>query len=291
MKTQFIYLPQDKATRSWGLYVCDAGWQRTSPHEEYSRRQHPDGYCYTWETGRRLSEYQLFYVVSGGGVVEFEPGRPRTLAGGTLLLLTPGEWHRCRPDGETGMGTLWIGFNGKMAHSIVQSAFHSGGRIMRKVDKANDFEAAAMRLVNQMVKSGERRPLSSAGDLISLLGRISEGEYDNQTTPTTTDAIRQAQAAIARRATETIDFGELARAAGMTYDRFRHHFVDTTGLPPLKFQLAERLRMAKNLVSNTDLPMAEIARRTGFSSSAYFTRFFKAATKMSPTRYRGPGRV
>ena len=173
-----------------------------------------------------------------------------------------------------------------MARSLVRSVFHREGSFVLPVAKAREFESAAMRLVNQMLKFGERRPLSSAGDLMSLLGRIAEEDFDSEAVMATSAAIRQAQAAIVRRACETIDFAELAKSVGMTYDRFRHHFAGMTGFSPLQFQLAERMRVAKNLVSNTNLPISDIARHTGFSSAAYFARSFKAATKLSPIGYR-----
>lgn len=286
MSTQFRYFAQDKASMGWGLCVYDVGWQRVSPHDDYPMKQHPDGYYYTWETGRRLSEYQLCFVFSGDGVVEFEPNRPVALSQGNLLLLAPGEWHRCRPDPETGWGTLWIGFGGKMARSIVRRVFHQDGSFVLPVAKANEFESSAMRLVNQMLKFGERRLLSSAGDLMSLLGRIAEEDFDSEAVVTTSGAIREAQSEIIRRACETIDLMELAKSVGMTYDSFRHQFADMTGFSPLQFQLAERMRVAKNLVSNTNLSISDIARRTGFSSAAYFARSFKAATKLSPIGYR-----
>lgn len=286
MSTQFRYFAQDKASMGWGLCVYDVGWQRVSPHDDYPMKQHPDGYYYTWETGRRLSEYQLCFVFSGEGVVEFEPNRPIALSQGKLLLLAPGEWHRCRPDPETGWGTLWIGFGGKMARSIVRRVFHQDGSFVLPVAKANEFESSAMRLVNQMLKFGERRLLSSAGDLMSLLGRIAEEDFDSEAVVTTSGAIREAQSEIIRRACETIDLMELAKSVGMTYDSFRHQFADMTGFSPLQFQLTERMRVAKNLVANTNMPISEIARRTGFSSAAYFARSFKAATKLSPIGYR-----
>ena len=286
MSTQFRYFAQDKASMGWGLCVYDVGWQRVSPHDDYPMKQHPDGYYYTWETGRRLSEYQLCFVFSGDGVVEFEPNRPVALSQGNLLLLAPGEWHRCRPDPETGWGTLWIGFGGKMARSIVRRVFHQDGSFVLPVAKANEFESSAMRLVNQMLKFGERRLLSSAGDLMSLLGRIAEEDFDSEAVVTTSGAIREAQSEIIRRACETIDLMELAKSVGMTYDSFRHQFADMTGFSPLQFQLTERMRVAKNLVANTNMPISEIARRTGFSSAAYFSRSFRAATKLSPVGYR-----
>ena len=286
MSTRFKYFPPDSATKKWGLYLCDVGWQQTSLEEDYPIKRHPDGYYYTWETGRRLAEHQLGLIFSGKGVVEFERGKPIQLTEGTLFLLASGQWHRCRPDDRTGWGTLWIGFNGKMAQPIVRSIFRTEGCAVRQLAKAKEFKYAAMRFIAKVLKDGESRPFSVVGDLIQLLGHLADGEFDADTLPTKADTIRNAQCEIARRYAEVIDFKQLAETFGTSYDAFRHNFVAETGLSPLQFQLSERLRTAENLMANTNLPIQEIALRTGFSSAAYFTRFFKKATGMPPKDYR-----
>ena len=58
------------------------------------------------------------------------------------------------------------------------------------------------------------------------------------------------------------------------------------GMSPLQFQLSERLRIAANLLANSDMPIQTIAEKTGFVSAAYFTRFFRSATQMTPTEFR-----
>lgn len=286
MSTRFKYFPQDKTIQRWGLYICDVGWQQTSLDADYPIRNHPDGYYYTWETGRRLSEYQLCFIFDGQGVVEFERDKPITLLSGTILLLAPDLWHRCKPDPTTGWGTLWIGFNGKMAQNIVRTTFHTQECVTMSLAKAKEFKYAAMRLIAQVLKHGEKPPFSVAGDLMALLGHLAEGHFDTPATETTSSTIRQAQSIISQRYAETIDFIELAQSLGMSYDAFRHNFVANTGLSPLQFQLAEKMRTAKNLVANTNIQISDIARQTGFSSPAYFTRFFNSETKMSPSEYR-----
>lgn len=286
MSTRFKYFPQDKVIKSWGLYICDVGWQQTSLDADYPIRHHPDGYYYTWETGRRLSEYQLCLIFSGKGIVEFEPNKPIALSSGTILLLSPGQWHRCKPDAQTGWGTLWIGFNGKIAQAIVRNVFHTDSCITRSIAKPKEFKYAAMRLIAQVLKDGEKRPFSLTGELIGLLGRLTEGDFDKAPSGSNPSVIRQAQTWIARHCAETIDFRDVAQSVKMSYDAFRHNFVIATGLSPLQFQLEERLRTAKNLVANTNLQMLDIAHRTGFASAAYFTRFFKSETKMPPSEYR-----
>ena len=285
MSTRFKYFPQDKSTSQWGLCLRSVGGQQTSIESEYPIRQHPDGYYYTWETGRRLEENQLGLIFSGKGVVEFERGKPIHLTEGTLFLLAQGQWHRCRPDDRTGWGTLWIGFNGKAAQQIVRSIFHLKNHV-KQLAKAKEFKYAAMRFIARVLKDGENRPFSVVGDLMQLLGHLADGEFDANTSQTTAGTIRNAQCEIAQKCAEVIDFRVLAESLGTSYDAFRHNFAAETGMSPLQYLLSERLRTAQNLVANTDMPIQEIARRTGFSSAAYFTRFFRNATKMSPCEYR-----
>lgn len=219
--------------------------------------------------------------------MEFKRGEPVPLVAGTLLLLAPGCWHRCQPNAQTGWGTLWIGFNGEMASAIVHSIFHTNACVVKPLARAKEFKYTAMRLIAHALKNGESRPFTTIGDLASLLGHLADGDYyDCTPTDTHTDIIRKAQTIISSRHAEPIDFGEMAQSLGLTYDVFRHNFVKSTGLSPLQFQLAERLRTSKNLIANTNLPIMEVARRSGFSSNAYFTRFFKSETKMSPLEYR-----
>ena len=286
MSTRFRYFPPDNTTSQWGLSLRSVGWQQTSLADDYPIKTHPDGYYYTWETGRKLSEYQLCLIFSGSGVVEFERGKPHSLTSGTLLLLSNGKWHRCRPDAKTGWGTLWIGFSGKMVQPMMYSIFHTDDCIIKHLGKPKEFKYAAMRLIARVLKDGEYKPFSSVGDLMQLLGHLADGEFDADISPTRAETMRNAQYEITRRYAEVIDFKALAEELGTSYDAFRHNFVAETGISPLQFQLSERLRMAKNLVVNTNMPILEIAARLGFASAAYFTRVFKDATTRSPIEYR-----
>ena len=185
-----------------------------------------------------------------------------------------------------GWGTLWIGFKGKSASAIVRSIFKADGCTVRPIAKAKDFKYAAMRFIARVFKHGESKPCSTIGELTSLLGRIADGEFDGKAASSGASAIRAAQLEIAKRYAEYIDFKALALSLGLSYDAFRHRFAAETGLSPLQFQLAERLRVAKNLITNSGMPILEIAKSTGFATSAYFARFFSKATSMSPIAYR-----
>jgi len=46
-----------------------------------------------------------------------------------------------------------------------------------------------------------------------------------------------------------------------------------------------KISVAKNLIANSDVKMAEISEQLGFSSAYYFSRVFKAKTGMTPSQY------
>ncbi len=76
--------------------------------------------------------------------------------------------------------------------------------------------------------------------------------------------------------------GESPRLVSTTINReFHHNFQE--------FINGHRLNHAKNLlcdVNHLDLPIIEIAQRSGFNSKATFNRLFKHSEGMSPTEYR-----
>ena len=53
-----------------------------------------------------------------------------------------------------------------------------------------------------------------------------------------------------------------------------------------QFVRSERIRLAKNLLSTTELPVSEIAYRAGFNDYNYFIRVFKSQTGTTPYCFR-----
>ena len=47
-----------------------------------------------------------------------------------------------------------------------------------------------------------------------------------------------------------------------------------------------RIIMAKKLLRETNLSMAEISAQTGYDSPAYFAKIFKKLTSQTPSEYR-----
>lgn len=68
-------------------------------------------------------------------------------------------------------------------------------------------------------------------------------------------------------------------------------FKERLGVSPMRYLSELRLSLAKNLLLSTDLSVADISRRSGFSSANYFVHMFKKKTGLSPTEFRRSGRL
>ena len=79
---------------------------------------------------------------------------------------------------------------------------------------------------------------------------------------------------------------EMARQVNLSPSRFSAIYHELYGISPMEDLLAIRVEKAKSMLVSTGFSVEEIARRCGFKSSQYFSRYFKKRADMSPTRYR-----
>ena len=63
-------------------------------------------------------------------------------------------------------------------------------------------------------------------------------------------------------------------------------FKRITNMNLVEYINSVRLRAAKDMLETTPMKIAEVAEASGFSTTAHFTRMFKAATGLPPQQYR-----
>jgi len=79
---------------------------------------------------------------------------------------------------------------------------------------------------------------------------------------------------------------DLARECGLSVSHFARSFRRSTGLPPHRWLLMERVEHAKGRLKSTDMSLLEIALACGFADQSHFTRVFSRATGLSPAAWR-----
>lgn len=83
-----------------------------------------------------------------------------------------------------------------------------------------------------------------------------------------------------------ISLRELAADCGLSLSHFSRAFRETTGLAPHKWLLRRRVEVAKSLMQDRRLTLAEIALACGFADQSHFTRVFAQCVGVSPGTWR-----
>lgn len=78
----------------------------------------------------------------------------------------------------------------------------------------------------------------------------------------------------------------LAEVSGVSEAHFARSFKQAFGLPPHRYLLTRRMERAMALLRDTDLPITEVAYRTGWESLGTFGRTFRDITGESPRTSR-----
>jgi AraC family transcriptional regulator of adaptative response / DNA-3-methyladenine glycosylase II len=100
---------------------------------------------------------------------------------------------------------------------------------------------------------------------------------------------RLAQAAaslIEDRALDEAGLDAVAARLGITDRHLRRAFGAEFGVSPVEFAQTQRLLLAKRLLTDTALPVTEVAYASGFGSLRRFNALFKQRYRLQPTRLR-----
>ena len=282
------YCPIGAPQRKFGVYLTGAGHEFTKPGEPYPHDYHSSDYYFTWAKGRRLAdwEYQLLYILAGRGIVEFKRGKPISVSAGTLIILHPGEWHRYRPDADTGWEEAYIGIGGSLLDRITGAPFFTTTPTLVALPPNGWFDRELLSLVEEVQSASAERPYTLALKAMTLIASIVEQAHTFSQADAHNVAIRKATIHVGHHLNDVIDFQSLAASYEMSYSLFRRRFREYTGLAPLEYQNALRIRRAAHLLTSSDAPVARIAKELGFSTAAYFSRFFHHSTGQSPISFR-----
>ena len=281
----FRYLCVDSSSRTWGMYTTTCG-RALIPADgsTYPSVQHPPLYQFDWQHGRTLNEYQIVYISEGSGVFETKKQKLQIQCDDAILL-RPGQWHRYRPNLETGWREHWIGFAGSGFEAILDNHFpdRSVFQIRGSVGVRETFET----LIATAQENGPALQQKMAAHTSLLLAQLYASTLVH--TPTAKDAIKMVQKAREMMwcaETRDLSLEETARRLGTSYSTFRRIFREHAGIGPHQYRLHLKLSYARDLLLNTDLSVKEVAYQSGFEEEQYFCRFFKKTMGATPSGYR-----
>ncbi len=113
--------------------------------------------------------------------------------------------------------------------------------------------------------------------------------------------VMDASRTLARQAADELDaqaasgntpsLAELAAKLGVSDRHLRRIFLTEHGVTPLQYLQTRRLLLAKQLLTDSSLPVSQVALASGFKSLRRFNAAFAESYRMSPSRLRGKAAV
>jgi AraC-like DNA-binding protein len=102
----------------------------------------------------------------------------------------------------------------------------------------------------------------------------------------TPKALQRVREYIEEHLVENIELETLAEVAGLSKWHFARAFKQSVGTPPHCYLIQRRLERAKGLLAETDLSLAHIALKSGFSDQSHFSRRFRMFIGVTPRSFR-----
>ena len=85
---------------------------------------------------------------------------------------------------------------------------------------------------------------------------------------------------------KAISLALISSELGYSETLISHEFKKKYGIAPMKYVINRRISQAQLLLHSTNMKVAEVARRVGYSNSNYFITLFTREVGMSPEKYR-----
>lgn len=274
----------------------------------HAGREHPEGGpVNTWHSH---AVYHIIYITRGTGL--FRLGRRSiTVYPGMLVLVNPNEWHQFIADDENPFGYYEVTL--QLISSSGEPSLMSINRVLEHVwpktklligdnpilvpqDKDPIICAAFEELVELTKRSGILAEQHLHARLIAFLFMLRELFWDIQRRHEKPEndpdkgyrleMIDKVCRFIRLCYGQDLTVKDIAGHVHLHPAYFSQVFKAEVGIPPSRYLLNVRMGHARRLLTNTDIPVAEVASHCGFRSASYFSRAFRRATGTSPLKFR-----
>lgn len=239
---------------------------------------------HAWGPGVR-DHYLIHLVISGKGSYTTN-NRKHEISAGDLFLAKPNQRIYYSADEQSPWEYYWVGFNGTNASTLVhkmpfteEKPFHSCTQTER-----------AKELLHKIYLSRGPEPTDEAkmvGYLylfVSLLLQEAKNQ-GKRIADTGSQYVLNAVKYIQFNYSHNIGVDDIADAVGVSRSHLYRVFMSNTGLSPIDYLTNFRIGEACALLEKTTLSVAEIAYSVGFFDQFYFSRVFKKAKGMPPSKY------
>ena len=228
------------------------------------------------------------YIVSGNAEYYYN-GVCNILEPGDLWLTLPGDTVTISDHNQKKLHRIQLSFNGGLTKIAPETLGLHKKRCYRvcNFQSGNEFTGIVNKLKNLLSSknpaNGSRNSLL-AYEMLLLLAEISKQEiYVKEDLPDVlTNTLHRMLACTVDgySISELAAFGNVSR---MTLNRLFKRHLNTT---PLAYWMNLKIEHAKQVLTNSNKPIKELASELGFRNQLYFSTVFRRHTGLAPSEYR-----
>ena len=264
-----LHAVPDAGWSSAAMVIVRAGKVRAAPDYRVARDAH---------IGQ-----DILYCTEGGGMVE-TLGRRMRVHAGQLAWIANEAPHGHEADPADPWTLLWFRFDGPDPAMLRRKIFGDRPALVDIRHHAT-FEAWFDKLFRAMRSGGsglDFRLNQLAAEFLASIDDATRGEHEGDVPSSLNAVLNALRMDLARGWTS----GDLAEQLDLSESQMRRLFRRHLRTSPHQWLLRERLNHAQTLMSDTPLPLAEIADRCGFCDVYHFSREFRRSIGVSPAAWR-----
>lgn len=228
----------------------------------------------------------LIHCTAGKGWLETDAWSG-PIGSGDIVLIPSGVQHQYRAEIEDPWTIYWCHFSGEHAREYLTHMDYQATEPVLQLGIDPRIQTQFQDLISIASGGYNLKLMVHAANclkqLLTLIGVQLDQSNKRKSRQFEVDHI---QKYMLQNLDKSITLQELADLSALSKYHFSKRYQEKTGYSPIKHFLLMKIEYARYLLETSELQIYEVGLRVGFEDSLYFSRAFKAATKISPKRYR-----
>ena len=228
--------------------------------------------------------YVLHYVLSGEGKLYLND-KEYPVSEKQVFVLPPNFLVYYKGSKQNPWNYIWIHFNGKKAIDLLsQAGITSESPVLRPVSPSPELENCMLDMLHY--NNQEYRCIGDLYQLFQLLIAVNPNKPETAKLDKSLRYVKNVISFISKKYSEPIKIQEIADFYGLDRSYLCKIFKHATNYTLQEYLIFFRIKKARQLLKNPELPIQHIAYTVGYRDPFAFSKVFKKETGMSPSDYR-----
>ena len=250
------------------------------------RQKCPPNYTYNHKVP---NEYHLHFVLEGKGRLEID-GALYHIQKEEIFLIPKDIPMQYFADSEDPWEYIWVTFDGAFAETYLGYAGITANHpVMTSTIPTKAYIPLIEKILdtNELTFANEIKRVGYLFEILSLLievqnaGKREKNQYDYSS-----DTYVEYAISYINNNYHHIKVHDIANYIGINRSYLTAIFKKKLGISPQEYLVTFRLKKAAEMLTNTTMPIQDIAEKIGYENPLTFSKMFKQSYGLSPKHYR-----